>query len=200
VLNFPVVESKAGCISFKVGYSILTFQQTSNHVGIYHFAFLIPKNKVAEAYAWIQSRTPVLPFNAQSNIADFSNWNAQAFYFHDQHRNILELIAHHDLAFTSDAPFNQNSIIGICEMGLVVEDVSGTCKQLHEDHDSPYFEKGPYLPDFAVMGRADSLLIVSTKGRGWLPTGQAAVPNSVKVLVDVNGKAREIVYVHPVWI
>lgn len=110
------------------------------------------------------------------------------------------MIAHHDLAYTSEEPFTQNSIIGICEMGLVVDDVGETCKQLNEDHDIPYFDKGPYLPDFAVMGSADSLMIISTKGRGWLPTGQPAVPNGVKISVDVNGKECEIVYVHPVWI
>lgn len=199
ILNWPPLSKDESHISFQVGYSTLTFVQTTGPVEIYHFALLIPKNKVAEAYKWLKAKTNVLPFNAQGDIADFSNWNAQAFYFHDRHQNILELIAHHDLPYTSEETFSGTSILGICEMGLVVDDVTGTCQQLHEAYGIPYFKKGPYLQDFAVMGEEDGLMIISAKGRGWLPTGQAAASNVVKIWVEVSGKAQLISYAHPTF-
>lgn len=197
VLHWPVLHQDERQISLGVGYSTITFKLTTAQIGIYHFALLIPKNKVEEAYRWLKAKTNILPFNAQSDIADFSNWHAQAFYFHDHHQNILELIAHHDLSYTAEEPFTEASIIGVCEMGLVVDDVTDACHHLHKTFGIPYFSKGPYLKDFAVMGEEDGLLIISAKGRGWLPTGQAAAVNGLKVWVEVSGKAELITYEHP---
>jgi catechol-2,3-dioxygenase len=192
VLQLPVIAKTAAAISFKVGYSTLTFKATSNNTGIYHFAILIPKNTVTNGHQWLKNRTPFLPFNAEGDIANFTNWNAQAFYFHDPNQNIIELIAHADLPHTWNSDFSADAFIGICEMGLVVADVAAACKMLHEKFDVPYFDKGPYLADFAVMGEEDGLLIVSAEDRGWLPTGQPAKANHLKLTLQVDEREREI--------
>ena len=186
VLQLPVLTKTANSISFQIGYSTLTFTATKGEAGSYHFAILIPKNKVAEGYRWLKSRTPVLPFDAEGDLAHFTNWNAQAFYFHDPFQNIIELIAHHDLPDVFNEPFSAHALIGLAEMGLVVPDVTAACKTLHETYGVPYYSKGPYLADFAVMGEEDGLLILSTAGRGWLPTGQPAQPAPIKMLLQVG--------------
>ena len=188
VLQLAVLSRVEDSITFQIGYSTLTFNATQDRIGIYHFAFLLPKNKVDEGYAWLKSRTPVLPFDAEGDIAQFTNWNAQAVYFHDPFQNIIELIAHHDLPQTWDDAFSANALLGIAEMGLVVADVTAACQVLHQKYGVPYFSKGPYFKDFAVMGEEDALLILSAAGRGWLPTGQPAEPCPVNVTLQVDEK------------
>lgn len=192
VLQLQVLSKTKDSISFQVGYSTLTFKLTEGKVGVYHFAFLIPKNKVSEAYTWLKSLTSVLPFNTESDIVDFTNWNAQAVYFHDPFQNIVELIAHHDLPYTWNGPFSASAMTGIAEMGLVVEDVTAACQTLHETYGVPYFSKGPYFKDFAVMGEENGLLILSAVGRGWLPTGQPAEPAYVNVGLTAGEKEIKI--------
>jgi hypothetical protein len=192
VLEMPITQKTETSISFSAGKSILTFRLNEQERSFYHFAFLIPENKVEEAYQWVSARTKVLPYNNTSDIADFKNWNAHAFYFHDPQKNILEFIVHHDLENASAQPFGINNIISICEIGITVDDVVEACVQFNKGYGVPYFDKGPYMEDFAVMGEEDCLLIISATGRGWLPTGQPAGKYFLKVVLNINDSKREI--------
>src|SRR5215212_8575018 len=113
-LEFPVLDRSPLGISFSVGHTILSFRLAAHKNPCYHFAFNIPSNQIAEAQSYIAKRSDILPYDANSLIADFTNWNAHAFYFHDNQNNILECIAHHELRNTSNQPFTSSSIIGIC--------------------------------------------------------------------------------------
>ena len=192
VLQLAVLSKNDQSITFQAGNATLTFTATNDPVGIYHLAFLMPKNKVEEGHAWLKTRTPVLRFNKEGDIANFTNWNAQALYFHDPFQNIIELIAHHDLPQTWDGPFSAKALLGIAEMGLVVTDVTEACQVLHQNYGIPYFSKGPYFNDFAVMGEEDALMILSAEGRGWLPTGQPAEKSSVQLTFVVDEKEVDI--------
>src|SRR5688500_16616085 len=81
ILQLPIIEKSETSVSFAAGYSVITFQLNAEERSVYHFAFLIPENKIEEAYQWVSERTTVLPYDNKSNIADFKNWNAHAFYF-----------------------------------------------------------------------------------------------------------------------
>jgi catechol-2,3-dioxygenase len=129
-------------------------------------------------------RTNILPYSLESTVADFTNWNAHAFYFHDNQHNILEFIAHHDLPTASDQPFTSSSIIGICEIGVPVEDVTEACKIFNEKFEVPYFKKEPRLQVFSVMGDEHGLFIVTKVGRGWLPTQRPAEQYYSEVIFD----------------
>lgn len=192
VLEIPVVDKTSTGISFLTGHTLLSFRLTYQQKPYYHFAFLIPANKIQEAHNWIAGRTSILLFSATSTIADFSNWNAHAFYFHDNGRNIVEFIAHHDLTNQTKEPFGSPSIIGICEIGVPVEDVSKTCADLNMDYHIPYYKKGPLLDDFAVMGDDRGLLIVTKTGRGWLPTQQPAERYFTRAVLEINGTDHEL--------
>ena len=173
-LELAVIEKTGTNISFAVGHTILTFTYSPASNPFYHFAFSIPSNKVDEAHQYISKRTEILPFTPGTTIADFSNWNAHAFYFHDNQNNILEFIAHHDLPNSSEEPFTSSSIIGICEIGIPVDNVTEACKKFNNEYNVPYYIKGPRLQDFSVMGDEYGLFIVTRIGRGWLPTQVAA--------------------------
>src|SRR5215218_5118334 len=108
LLGFAILETTETQLAIAAGSSVLTFIKT-DAPAFYHFAFLIPGNQVDAALQWVAERTAVLPFDAQRTIADFKNWNAHAFYFHDNNQNILEFIAHHDLQNASEKPFSAAS-------------------------------------------------------------------------------------------
>jgi catechol 2,3-dioxygenase-like lactoylglutathione lyase family enzyme len=190
-LGFPLLETSNTHFSVDVGRSVLRFVK-GDAAAFYHIAFLIPSNQVQEAYAWVSQKTEVLPYTGTNPIADFKNWNAEAFYFHDPNQNILEFIAHHDLRYNLKTPFNVQSIIALCEIGIPVLSVPDACRYLNQTYQVPYFEKGPHLPDFAVMGSEEALLIVTTIGRGWLPTQRPAERHFLQVIFTNNETTRII--------
>lgn len=187
VLQLPVVQRQPGRLSFAAGYSLIHFNSAAPPAGIYHFAFLIPPQRFQESYHWLKSRTSVLPFNEEGDIAAFDNWNAKAFYFHDGEQNILEFIAHYDLAEDALQQMSSNFIKGVGEIGIGVKDVAQACNELHTIYNIPFYSKGPYLPNFAAMGEEEGLLIVSALDRGWIPTGQVVSNSKVTIVLDCEG-------------
>ncbi len=176
IIGLEIECSGPGEISFNVGNSLLGFTEVKGSKPLYHFAFSIPNNMLQAALEWLGERTTILPYAPDSVVADFVNWNAKAFYFRDFDGNILECITHFDDGTQAELPFSPGYFRRIVEIGLVVEDVMLACADLHDRYGIPYFTKGPRLRDFSVMGHSDGMLIVTKKGRGWLPTQETANP------------------------
>jgi len=193
IMGFSILKEEENHISFKTGNSILSFKATAPvPVPFYHVAFSIPNNKLHEAAAWVEKRTTILPYSAKETIADFTGWNAKAFYFHDNQENILEFITHFDLDTNDQTPFSAASVESICEIGIVTDNVSKTCEAIKSKYNIPYFVKGPLMQDFAVMGDSKGLLIISKTHRGWLPTQRPAEKFPVTVKIEINGNDIEL--------
>lgn len=194
LLQTPVIKESEQHISFAFGHSTLNFYASYESNPFYHVAFSIPDNKLEEALEWVRERTDILPYSEKEIIADFIGWNAKAFYFHDNNQNILEFITHYDLKTSSTQPFSAALITGICEIGVTVEDVDHAGNEFNTLFHLPYFVKGPRLQDFAVMGDANGMFIVSKTGRGWLPTMRPSEKYWTKVLVENDGVKNEFVF------
>jgi extradiol dioxygenase family protein len=194
LLQAPVIQESGQHISFAFGHSALNFHISDETNPFYHVAFSIPNNKLAEALKWVRDRTDILPYSEKEIIADFTGWNAKAFYFHDNNQNILEFITHYDLKTSSMQPFSTALTTGICEIGITVEDVAHACNEFNTLFHIPYFVKGPRLNDFAVMGDANGMFIVSKTGRGWLPTMRPSQKHWAKVMVENDGVKNEFVF------
>jgi catechol 2,3-dioxygenase-like lactoylglutathione lyase family enzyme len=194
LLQVPVVKESEQCVSFAFGHSTLMFYASFEKNPFYHIAFSIPNNKLDEALEWMSAKTEILPYSEKELIADFIGWNAKSFYFHDNNKNILELITHYDLKTSSAQSFSAELITGICEIGITVEDVAHACNEFNTLFKLPYFSKGPRLQDFAVMGDANGMFIVSKTGRGWLPTMRPCEKHWTKVLVENDGVKNEFVF------
>ncbi|MES2894177.1 MAG: hypothetical protein V4725_19310 [Bacteroidota bacterium] len=191
-LGFEVVEVSENSICFSVGTSKIRFRQELGTRPLYHLAFSIPNNMLEPALAWLRERSTVLPYSVDSVIADFIGWNAKAFYFRDADQNILECITHFDEQSFRPGAFSAACFSSIMEIGLAVEDVQETCAGLNERYGLPYFIKGPRLKDFSVMGDAEGMLIVTKKGRGWLPTQEAAESFPTSILLTQLGVGRRL--------
>lgn len=193
-LGWPLLEDRPEYIRLQLTHSELVFHQVLDTIPLYHIAFNIPRNQVHEAMEWMRTKAPVIPVDEKNLVADFSTWNAEAFYFTDPAGNILELIARRDLENSSDQPFYSKSILSVSEVGLVTNHVHGLCRQLNEKFEIGFFPKQPPQENFAAVGDDEGLFIVVGNQRPWYPTSVLSSIHWLKIHFLSHG--REYVYEH----
>lgn len=193
VMGLRLLNVSESAVAFAAGHTELIFHLSDRPRPIYHFAFTIPSNQLDEALLKIKGRTGILPLPDGGTFADFSNWNAEAFYFYDNNGNILEYIVRHSLNNASTVPFSGESIYGISEIGLVTDAVPQLAEQLSQDFNVPFFAKQPRQEHFTVLGDDEGLFIIVVDGRHWYPTAIAASAFPVVVgFTDHSEQPREL--------
>lgn len=168
----------------QVGLSRLTFALAGGDNGspAQHFAFTIPRNRLAVAKEWLRERAAPLTQDGQDEFSSAS-WRAQQVYFRDPAGNILELIARQTLAIDAESPFDARQIVSVSEVGLPTDDVPGTVAALGATFGlAPYGEPSD---TFTAVGDHEGLLIVVRAGRHWFPTTTPAV--AVAVTATLGG-------------
>lgn len=192
LLEFPVEKESAESFAVKAGDSKITFQEPSCDLdAFYHFAFMIPSNKLEEAKQWLQNKGIVLYSIDNQDQFFFSDWNATASYFYDPDGNLVEFIAHHSLNNPSEAPFRQNSILQISEIGLPVHNFTEDSKRICEASSQEIWKQQG--EQFAAIGDVEGLFIVIDTNRPWFPDSRmpGVFPTQVKIQ-DELGKRLEI--------
>lgn len=185
-LGLPLIGSTAQARVFSVGDSLLTFRKSENMYPVYHVAFNIPHDKLYEALDWVKDKTDPLILPEGGHVADFSDWNANAFYFKDNNGNILEFIARYDVEVEEDKPFDGQSLQSISEIGIVVEDPMSFASDLVVNQHLNYFVKSKPGENFAVLGDDYGLFIIVSHQRPWYPTTIPAISFPTKVTVMQN--------------
>ncbi len=165
-LGLELLRETPEHFTVQAGSSLLRFDVSEEDVAPYHFAFNVPKNKLAEAKVWLLERVELLEQEGQTQFSSKS-WNAEQVYFLDADGNILEFIARHELPNASSEPFGSAHILNVSEIGCVVPDVSEAVAALGRLGLKPYRKPGE---NFAPVGDAYGLLIVSETARPWFPT------------------------------
>lgn len=185
-LGFPFLGSTPQTRVFSIGDSILTFRKSENQHPVYHFAFNIPHDKLYESLEWISQKVDPLFLPEGGHVADFSSWNANAFYFKDNNGNILEFIARYDIALKENKPFDDQSILSISEIGIVVKEPLSFANNLVVNENLNYFVKSKPAEEFVVLGNDDGLFIIVSHQRPWYPTSTPARSFPIKVTVMQN--------------
>ncbi|MBK8984448.1 MAG: VOC family protein [Ignavibacteria bacterium] len=188
VLGFKKINTGSGSISYRTGKSVLIFNESDNLKPKYHFAFNIPCNKLTEAFDFISERIDIIKNPDDDFITDFVNWNAKAFYFYDNNRNILEFIVRYDLNNESDKIFNSKSVQSISEIGIVTDEPLKLADSLIKENQLYYFSKGPKRPDFAALGDDNGLIVISNPDRNWYPTNDRAEKHYLKMILEAENK------------
>ena len=188
ILGMEILHADDSSIKFSAGYSTLIFKKTNNKNPFYHFAFTIPSNKFDEAHAWTKQKVPLLPITPESTIANFTNWNAKAFYFYDNNQNIVEFIARFDLDNNSDKPFEGSSIFSISEIGIVTDNAKGYSEKMIEEYGINFFSKQPPQDDFAAIGDDHGLFIMVNDKRNWYPTDKPSGKFWTAIKFEQQGK------------
>jgi hypothetical protein len=186
------VVNKADRIIIKAGGSRLIFRIDKSSKPVYHFAFNIPPNQLNEGLQFIKQRAEIIQLPDRQEVADFSNWNAEAFYFFDNNGNILEFIARHDLNIKGKEKFSGASLLSISEIALVTSDVKATAAALQAETGITPYEKQPLLENFGALGDSDGLLILSAENRNWYPTEIPAFKFPCRVKCEQNGATHQL--------
>lgn len=186
MLGLSLLESSDSGFSVQVGSTRLTFRLQPEQSGVYHFAFNIPENQLAQAKSWIQQRAALLDEDGQEEFSSSAAWNARMIYFRDPDGNILECIARHRLANASAQAFGPASLLNVSEIGWPVENVPQSVEHLQKHLGLSVFGTGS--DTFTPMGDDEGLLIVVRLERPWFPTAQAAARLPLRLtLAEVAG-------------
>ena len=133
---------------------------------------------------WIQKRTQILLCEGE-DVADFSNWNAEALYFYDADRNIVEFIARKDIDSINTNPFSVTDLLSISEIGIVSADNKAIYEQLQAIRPIPIYDGS--LERFCVLGNAEGLFIlVNNTKKKWFPTQEEAFVADFQLKGDYN--------------
>jgi catechol 2,3-dioxygenase-like lactoylglutathione lyase family enzyme len=156
----------------------------------YHFALLAPGDRFPEMLAWAGERVELLPDSDSYSgevVFDFSNWDAQACYFHDPAGNIVELIAHRGIGEAgTKGPFAGRELLGVSELGLV-GDTTAMARLLRDDLGLELWDGSLDEGRLAFLGERARTLILGPAGRGWLPTERPAELHPVEA--ELSGLA-----------
>jgi catechol-2,3-dioxygenase len=190
VLGLPT-RTRDGVVEVEVGLSVLLLHPGPVGPGAYHCAITVPKDRFAEAKAWLQERVSTLERDGLDEFALGAPWNSQSFYFAGPDGILLELIARHDLAAASSSGrFTGADLLQISEIGLAVPDVPAAVESLQNAFGLPVF--GTAAAEFTPLGDANGLLIVVREGRPWFPTTTVTPslgPIAVTVELPSGGKS-----------
>jgi catechol 2,3-dioxygenase-like lactoylglutathione lyase family enzyme len=154
----------------------------------YHFALLAPGDRLPDVLAWARERVELLPDSDSGEVVfDFSNWEAQACYFHDPAGNIVELIAHRGVGEAgATGRFAGRELLGVSELGLV-GDTAAMARLLRRELGLELWDGSLEEGRLAFLGERARTLILGPAGRGWLPTGRPAELHPVEA--ELSGPA-----------
>ena len=185
-----------GGLPFRAGGTVVELEPVGDgRRPFYHFALRVPRNRFAEASAWLACLSPLLAGKGGETTFEFDFWNAQACYALDPGDNIVELISHRELPDESsvEGAFGADELLGMCELGLVCPDPRAAAAALDPLDITLWSGTLDEPGGLAFMGGRDGVLILSEPGRGWMPTGRPAEPWPVDVVVEgTNGAVAQL--------
>lgn len=183
VLELELVIDTKDKLSFQVGKSVLTFECVQEFKPS-HFAFNIPSNAITKAHDWLKDRVTILQFEGK-DIVDFKSWNAEAIYFYDADKNIVEFIARKNLNINSSNAFSSSELLSISEIGIATTDIETIYNTINEMKEIPLFS-GEFS-SFCAVGNDEGLFILVNKDtKTWFPTMEAIAISDLIIKGDYN--------------
>jgi catechol 2,3-dioxygenase-like lactoylglutathione lyase family enzyme len=185
LLRIERLEESGAQLAFRIGETRLEFRSSASEP-FYHFALLAPGNRFGELLDWVSERTVLLPDQESGDVVfDFTEWHAQACYFHDPAGNIVEVIAYRGVGETSaEGPFTADELLGFSELG-VVGDTAAMASLLGRQIGLELWDGTvEFEGRLAFVGEVAKTLILCPAGRPWLPTGRPAEAHPVDVVLS----------------
>jgi catechol 2,3-dioxygenase-like lactoylglutathione lyase family enzyme len=166
-----------------IGRTTLVVRGGETEWGGIHLAITIPRNRFAEAKAWLSARTPLAIVDGADEFAlPDEPWRSNSLYFRGPDGIVLELITRDRLQNDSAESFSSASLLSISETGVASQDVRATVAELDSKFGAEPFGEGG--DQFAPIGDDDGLFIVVADGRPWFsaPDSRArGAPTDIRV-------------------
>ncbi|REJ10957.1 hypothetical protein [Halobacillus trueperi] len=188
LLNFTEIERQEGCLSIKVGHSVLQFlEEKEARKPFYHFAFNIPSNQFQEAKDWVREKVSLNTENDRDEI-EFERLGGRSFYITDPAGNIVEFIAREQSPGQA-GPFCMQTLLNISEMSLTVSHVLKAGEELQRigltSRDNDPINRA-YL-NFMGDDGSDCYLLLVEPGRRWIFSDLVSEVHPLKVIVKNIG-------------
>jgi len=185
VLGLDVITVSARHVSVQVGTSFLHFKKGDKKY-IYHYCFLIPKNKIIEAANWLSHRLDPIQEEDGKMIHRSENWDAEQIYFFDADGNVAEFIMHNELDNASKKAFNENQILSVCEIGMAVTDLAQIDEVMKRELGLTLWDGN--LSRFAVFGDANGRFISVNNlvKKTWYPTDLPIEKSPYEAIIGVG--------------
>ena len=186
VLGLRPLEQSDRMVSYQLGATVLRFLQVLDRCTPYHYAINIPSNKTTQALEWLKPRLEKQNNGVLTNdgleVVDFSAWNAEAIYFYDADRNIVEFIARKNLDNESVGEFTAGDFLEVSEIGVPLNAIETGCRSLFQIEGVHVFDGS--FDRFCAIGDEQGLFIcIDTNKKDWFPTGDTAYASPFKVEV-----------------
>jgi catechol 2,3-dioxygenase-like lactoylglutathione lyase family enzyme len=180
-LGLPV-EAGEDSVSVRLRRSTIAFvPATPGNGPRYHFAINVPGRRTKEALAWLRERVEVLPFE-NGFVMRFEWIGTDSLYFLDASGNVVELMVRDEISDRDEHPFGPDHLLEVGEIGIASDDVPATSEALRRALGAPtYWGGGDGL---TAIGDATGAVLVSPRGRGWIPTGLPAEPAPATIVAD----------------
>ena len=149
--------------------------ERSDDVFYYHFAFLIPTGSLRSAIEFLREKGIELLLHNGREIIDFKT--GEAIYFYDKDENIVEFIERPDLDYPHKNTFSINDVIKLNEIGLPVDNPKEMAYNLITNYGIRPINKDAFTSEFCWVGDFNGVIIVTKKGRNWLPTNKPGMIN-----------------------
>ncbi|GAE05048.1 VOC family protein [Paenibacillus sp. JCM 10914] len=182
VLHFPIERENEDWIVFKPTPKIrLIFEQKYEPIAPVHLAFEVPYAEFGDIVQRLDKALPLLAW-PDGTTAEYYEGGANV-YFKDGDGNLLEFIAHEQVADTGFEPHGSYRVLYLREVGMPVEDPVAARNWMEKTlgltiaRDSELFA-------FVIGGTAHAV-VVSTK-RKWIPIDMYALPVSLAVTYGVS--------------
>lgn len=184
-LGLSLIDRSKDRAVFQVGKTRLVWIK-SDQFTPYHFAINIPGNRINAALSWLKQRVEVLK-NGKDEIQNFSAWNAEAVYFYDEDKNIVELIARRELGLIEEGNFRASSLLSISEIGVPVSDIEVGYEEISAVVDLKIYSGD--FNHFCAVGDVNGLFICIDKAhKTWFPTGDRAESSAFKITLKEQGQ------------
>jgi hypothetical protein len=183
-LGLPFLRLDATSVAVEVGETTLELRAASG-TPFYHVALLVPGDRFEATLDWCRARVRLLPDRETGEpVFGFTNWEAQALYFHDPAGSIVELIAHHGIGDSGDdGPFGPRELLGVSEVGIVCDPPPLAAALERELALEMWDGSTEGEGRLAFVGEQARTLILCREGRPWLPTGRPAEAHPVEVVL-----------------
>lgn len=187
-MGLDVLPAKEGVV-VSFGRTDVTFERSrGREEPFYHFAVTVPGNRFEDAYAWLDDRVGLLPdVETGKTRFEFGAYlDATACYFRDPAGNIGELIARHRLEneAPADERFGPRHLLGMSEIGLVVDDVPTVSAALVSVTGESELGGDE---TFRMIGDQRGAFIVVDEDRPWFVGGDDPGVFPTEVVADVDG-------------
>lgn len=191
-LHLPVLEESETELTFRAGITEVTLRVTEQADSVYHFAFTIPRNKFAQAHAWVSRLTPPLALDGR-DVFHSESWDSDSVYFYDPAGNNVEFIAMASLANDAPGEFEPaRDLLCVSEIGVPVRNVATEVAALERVFGQQVFRQS-IGEKFAAVGDDEGRLIVVEIGRPWFPTDVGVVVAPVTARMQGPCEARYVV-------